>query len=100
VRLAAIRNVTRLGYGPAVALLAELSLSGQGELAVHRARLPERVSGRGRRRGNRRHARPTRDAAVRSLAVEIIGQRKAGQAVASLLKAAADEETVPSAWPR
>lgn len=91
VRLAAIRNVTRLGYGPAVALLAELSLSGQGELA---SAARDCLSGFSGKDADAAIAGMLADkaAAVRSLAVEIIGQRKAGQAMASLLKAAADEE--------
>ena len=34
VRLVAIQNLTRLGYAPALPLLAELSLAGESELAI------------------------------------------------------------------
>jgi HEAT repeat protein len=91
VRLAAIRNMTHLGYTPALPLLAELSLSGEGELASVARECLSGFPGK--------DADATigtmlshKDAKVRSLAVEMIGQRMAGQAVAHLLKAAADEE--------
>jgi HEAT repeat protein len=91
VRLAAIRNLTHLGYAPALPMLAELSLSGEGELAsVAR----ECLGGFPGQDADATIAAMLshKDAKVRSLAVEMIGQRKAGKAAAHLLKAAADEE--------
>ncbi len=91
VRLAAIRNVTHLGYAPALTLLAELALSGEGDLASVARECLGSFPGK--------DADATiaamlahKDAKVRSLAVEMIGQRKTGQSAASLLKAAGDDE--------
>ncbi|HPM79870.1 MAG TPA: hypothetical protein PLF81_04195 [Candidatus Anammoximicrobium sp.] len=94
VRLPAIRNVTRLGYAPALTLLAELALTGEGDLAtVARDCL-----------GNfpAKDADATivamlanQDAKVRALAVEMIGLRNVAGAAASLVTAADDaDETV------
>ncbi len=91
VRLAAIRNVTRLGHAPALALLAELSLSGEGDLAAAARECLGGFPGQDADAtivGMLGH----KDAKVRALAVELIGQRKAGRSAASLLKAAGDEE--------
>ncbi len=91
VRLAAIRAVTHLGYAPALPMLAELSLSGEGDLA---SAARECLSGFPGKDADTTIAAMLshRDAKVRALAVEMIGQRKAGQATAHLLKAAADDE--------
>jgi len=94
VRLSAIRNVTHLGYAPALTLLAELALTGEGNLAtVARDCL-----------GNfpAKDADATivamlanQDAKVRALAVEMIGLRNVAGSAASLVKAADDaDETV------
>lgn len=91
VRLAAVRNLTHLGYAPALTLLAELSLSGEGDLAAAARECLGSFPGK--------DADATiaamlthKDAKVRSLAVEMIAQRKAGQSAASLLKAAGDDD--------
>ncbi len=91
VRLAAVRNVTHLGHAPALTLLAELSLSGEGDLASAARECLASFPGK--------DADATiaamlahKDPKVRGLAVEMIGQRKAGQSAASLLKAAGDDE--------
>ena len=91
VRLAAVRNVTHLGYAPALTVLAELSLTGEGDLAAAARDCLANFPGK--------DADATiaamlshQDAKVRSLAVEMIGQRNVAGSAASLLKAAADEE--------
>jgi HEAT repeat protein len=91
VRLAAVRNVTHLGYAPALTLLAELSLKGEGDLAAAARDCLANFPGK--------DADATiaamlshQDATVRSLAVEMIGQRNVAGSAASLVKAAADEE--------
>lgn len=91
VRLAAVNNLTHLGHAPVLTLLAELSLGGEGELATAaRACLTNFPS---------KDADATilsmlgnKDAKIRSLAVEMIGQRNVAGAGASLLKAAGDED--------
>jgi HEAT repeat protein len=91
VRLAAVRNVTHLGYAPALTLLAELSLAGEKELASTARECLSSFPGKDADAtiaGMLAH----KDAKVRALAVEMIAQRKAGQAAASLLKAAEDDE--------
>jgi HEAT repeat protein len=91
VRLAAIRNVTHLGHAPALTLLAELSLSGEGDLASAARECLGNFPGKeadATIAGMLAH----KDAKVRSLAVEMIGQRKGGPLAASLLKAAGDED--------
>ena len=90
VRLAAVRNLAHLAYAPALPLLGELSLSGEGELATVARDCLGGFAGQeaddvilamfG-------HA----DAKVRGLAVEMIGLRSVAGAMASLLKAAADQ---------
>ena len=72
VRLAAVRNVTHLGYAPALTLLAELSLTGEGDLAAAARDCLANFPGK--------DADATiaamlshQDAKVRSLAVEMIG---------------------------
>ena len=91
VRLAAVRNVTHLGYAPALTLLAELSLKGEGDLAAAARDCLANFPGK--------DADATiaamlshQDVKVRSLAVEMIGQRNVAGSAASLVKAAADEE--------
>ncbi len=91
VRLAAVRNVTHLGYTPGLTLLAELSLAGEGDLAAAARDCLANFPGK--------DADATiaamlshQDAKVRSLAVEMIGQRNVAGSAASLLKAAADAE--------
>lgn len=91
VRLAAIHNLTHLRHTPSLPLLAELSLTGEAELAdAARACLANFPS---------TDADATivamlghQDAKVRALAVEMIGQRDMANPVASLLKAAEDAE--------
>ena len=94
VRLAAIHNLTHLGYAPALTLLAELSLTGEAELAAAARACLSNFPGK--------DAEATilvmlahQDAKVRGLAVEMIGQRNVAGSAASLLKAAEDaDETV------
>ena len=91
VRLAAVRNVTHLGYAPALTLLAELSLKGEGDLAAAARDCLANFPGK--------DADATiaamlshQDVKVRSLAIEMIGQRNVAGSAASLVKAAGDEE--------
>ena len=91
VRLAAIHNLTHLGYTPALTLLAELSLADNAELAAAaRACL-------GSFPGKDADAAilallAHKEAKVRRLAVEMVGQRNFAQSACSLLKAAADDD--------
>ncbi len=91
VRLAAIHNLTHLGYTPALTLLAELSLADNAELAAAaRACL-------GSFPGKDADAAilallAHKEAKVRRLAVEMVGQRNFTQSACSLLKAAADDD--------
>lgn len=91
VRLPAIRNVTRLGYAPALTLLAELALTGEGDLAKAAQECLGNFPGK--------DADTTivamltnQNAKVRSLAVEMIGLRNVAGAAASLIKAADDAD--------
>jgi hypothetical protein len=94
VRLAAVENLTYLGYSPALPLLVELSLAGEADLAAAARTCLGSFPGR--------DADATilamlahKDAKVRSLAVEMIAQRSSVESTASLLKAAEDvDETV------
>ncbi len=92
VRLAAVQNLTHLGYAPALPLLAELSLTGAGDLATAARTCLGNFPGK--------DADATilamladKDAKVRSLAVQMIGQRNVAGSTA-LLKAAEDAEEV------
>ena len=93
VRLAAIENLTHLGYAPALPLLAELSLAGEAELAAAARTCLGNFPGK--------DADATilamlahNDAKVRSLAVQMIGQRNIAGSTARLLKAAEDAEEI------
>ena len=92
VRLAAVNNLTHLAYSPALPLLAELSLGSEADLAAAARTCLTNFPGK--------DANATilamlahKDASVRCLAVEMIGQRKVDGAVGSLLKAAEDAES-------
>jgi HEAT repeat protein len=91
VRLAAVNNLTHLGYSPALPLLAELSLAGEGELATAAraclSNFPAKEAD-----ATIRTMLAHQDAKVRGLAVEMIGQRNVAGSSASLLQAAADAE--------
>jgi HEAT repeat protein len=92
-RLAAVRNLTRLAYAPAVPLLAELALAGETDLAAAArsclANFPSKEADAAIL-GMLGHNDPK----VRSLAVEMIAQRDAVASSASLLKAAEDPEEI------
>jgi HEAT repeat protein len=91
VRVAAIHNLTHMGYAPALTLLAELSLTDQPDLATAARASLSNFPGKGADAAI--EAMLThKDAKVRCLAVEMIAQRKAAESAASLLKAAGDEE--------
>lgn len=89
VRLAAVRNVTHLAYTPALTLLAELSLSGESDLASAARECLGGFPGKDADAAIEAML-GHKDAKVRSLAVEMIGQRSAGKSAGSLLKAAGD----------
>ena len=90
VRLAAVRNLTRLAYAPALPLLGELALSDQGELAA--AARDSMGSFPGQEADAAILAMLThQEPQVRGLAVEMIGLRNVPGATASLVKAAGDE---------
>jgi hypothetical protein len=91
VRLAAVHNLTHLGYAPALPLLAELSLSGEADLAAAARTCLGSFPGKSAE-ATIRTLLEHKDAKVRSLAVEMIGRRNAPGAAASLLKAADDAD--------
>ncbi|MGO9111871.1 MAG: HEAT repeat domain-containing protein, partial [Thermoguttaceae bacterium] len=89
IRQVAIQNLTHLGYAPALPLLAKLSLAGEPEMAATAQTCLGDFPGH--------EADATilamlahNDAKVRSLAVQMIGQRNIAGATANLLKAAED----------
>jgi len=94
VRLAAVHNLTHLGYAPALPMLAKLSLAGDSELAAAARTCLSNFPGK--------DADATilamlehKDAKVRSLAVQMIGQRNIAGSSSRVLRAAEDaEETV------
>jgi HEAT repeat protein len=91
VRLAAVQNLTHLGYAPALPLLAELSLTAEAELASATreclGNFPSKDA-----EATIRAMLTHQDPKVRGLAVEMIGQRNAAGSAAELLKAAEDAE--------
>jgi HEAT repeat protein len=94
VRLAAVENLTHLAYAPVLPLLAELSLTGEGDLAESArnclANFPSKAAD-----ATILAMLTHKDPKVRGLAVEMIGQRSIAGSTASLLRAAADaDETV------
>ncbi len=94
VRLAAIHNLTHLGYAPALTLLAELSLADEAELATVATAARACLSNFPGKDADAAILAMLahKDAKVRRLAVEMIGQRSAAGSGASLLKAAGDDE--------
>ncbi len=90
VRLAAVQNLTHLGYAPALPLLAELSLTGEADLAAAARTCLANFPGKDAD-ATIRVMLTHKDAKVRSLAVEMIGQRNIPGSTASLLKAAAED---------
>ena len=91
VRLAAIQNLTHLGYVPALRLLAELSLADNAGLAVAARTCLGNFPGKDADAAILALL-AHKDAKVRSLAVEMIGQRNFAGSVASLLKSAGDQD--------
>ena len=90
VRLAAVRNLTRLGYAPALPLLAELSLTGEANLAAAArtclANFPAKDAD-----ATILAMLTQRDARIRSLAVQMIGQRNIAGSNVGLLKTAVED---------
>jgi HEAT repeat protein len=91
VRLVAIQNLTHLGYAPALPLLAELSLAEEGGLAAAARTCLSNFP------GEKADAAilamlAHRDAKIRSLAVQMIGQRNVPGSTAMVLKAADDAD--------
>jgi HEAT repeat protein len=93
VRLAAIQNLAHLGYAPALPLLAELSLTGEADLAAAARACLRSFPGKDAD-ATIRAMLAHQDAKVRSLAVEMIGQRTIAGSTACLLKAAEDAEEI------
>ena len=91
VCLAAVENLTHLGYAPALPLLAELSLGSEGDLAAAARACLGSFPGKDADAAILAML-AHKDAKVRCLAVEMIGQRSAAGSVGSLLKAAEDAE--------
>ena len=91
VRLVAVQNLTHLGYAPALPLLAELSLAGESELAAAARTCLGNFPGK--------DADSTilsmlahHDAKVRSLAIQMTGQRNIAGSTARILQATEDAE--------
>jgi HEAT repeat protein len=91
VRLAAIKNLTHLGYTPALKLLAELSLADNAELAAAARACLSSFPGKDADDAILALL-AHKDAKVRCLAVEMIRQRNFAGSVASLLNAAGDDD--------
>jgi HEAT repeat protein len=91
VRLAAVRNLTHLGYVPALKLLAELSLADNADLAAAARACLGSFAGKDADAAILALL-AHQEAKVRCLAVEMIGQRNFAGSVARLLQAAADED--------
>ncbi len=93
VRLAAIHNVTHLGYAPALTLLAELSLGTEAELATAARACLANFPGKDADAAILAML-ANKEIKVRRLAVEMIGQRGMARSGESLLKAAGDNEPI------
>jgi HEAT repeat protein len=91
VRLAAIHNLTHLGYTPALPLLAQVSLADNADLAAAARACLGSFPGKDADTAILALL-AHKDAKVRRLAVEMVGQRNFAGSAASLLKAAGDEE--------
>ena len=92
-RLAAVENLTHLGYAPALPLLAGLSMTDDSELASAARTCLGNFPGREAEAailGMLSH----KDAKVRSLAVQLIGQRNIAGSTARLFTAAVDSEEI------
>ena len=91
VRLAAIRALTRLGHGPAVAMLTDLALAGEAKLADEARRC---LAGFPAKKGQTAILAllSHKEAKARCLAAELIAERSLAGAVPSLLKAAGDPD--------
>ena len=92
VRLAAIRALTRLGHGPAVAMLTRLSQADKGPLSDEARRCLANFPGKGGQAAVLAML-THKDPKVRCLAAELIEQRALATATPSLLKAAEDADT-------
>jgi len=93
VRLVAVRNLTRLGFAPALPLLVELSLAGEAGLAAAARTCLGGFPGKDADAAILAMLAGI-DAKIRSLAVQMIGQRNIAGSMASLLKAADDAEAI------
>lgn len=93
VRLAAVQNLTHLGYAPALPLLAELSLTGKAELVAAAQACLGSFPGREADAAIQAMLNH-KDAKIRSLAVQLVGQRSIAGSTPMLLKAAEDPEEI------
>ena len=91
VRLVAVQNLTRLGYSPALPLLADLSLAGESELAAAARTCLANFPGREADAAILAML-AHKDARVRSLAVDLIAQRNIAGATVQVLKAVDDSD--------
>lgn len=89
VRLAAVRGLTRLGHAPAVAMLSELALGDDADLAREAQKCLANFPG-----GEKAVVAllDHKDPAARRLGVEMVGRRALKGATPSLLKAARDDD--------
>ena len=91
VRIAAVRALTRLGHAPAVAVLTELALSAEGDLAAEAQQCLGSFPGK-EGQAAVLALLTHKDPKARRMAVELIGRRDLAGATDVLLKAAADDD--------
>jgi HEAT repeat protein len=91
VRIAAVRALTRLGHAPAVAVLTELALSAEGDLAAEAQQCLGSFPGK-QGQAAVLALLTHKDPKARRMAVELIGRRDLAGATDVLLKAAADDD--------
>lgn len=91
VRLAAVNNLTHLGYAPALPLLAELALGEDRDLAVPARACLANFPGK-EADATIQAMLSHQDAKIRALAVEMLDVRNAAGSAVTLLKACRDPE--------
>jgi len=91
VRIAAIRALTRLGHAPAVAVLTEIALGDEKEVADEAQRCLANFPGK-EGQGAVLALLDQKDPKARRLAIEMIGRRAVGTTSPVLLKAARDDD--------
>jgi HEAT repeat protein len=91
VRIAAVRALTRLGHAPAVAVLTELAMSAEGDLAAEAQQCLGSFPGK-QGQAAVQALLTHKDPKARRMAVELIGRRGQAGAADVLLKAAVDDD--------